>query len=152
MNEANTYSNFETEKPKKQIPASEIEIIFSRSSGAGGQNVNKTSTKAQARWSVMDSEAFEDGEKLKIIEKYENSPFLNNENILMASCQETRSQPENSNRAVKRLQELVDQALVIQKERIATTPTYSSKLKRIDEKTRISNKKILRQKPHYDDY
>jgi ribosome-associated protein len=125
------------------IPENEIEITFSRSSGPGGQNVNKTSTKVQLQWNVKNSSAFSEEQKDKIIAFY-------NSEILYASNQETRSQIENRIRAIKKLQNMLVIALREEKIRLATKPSFASRLKRLIQKQRHSQVKQLRKKPDLD--
>lgn len=127
---------------KNQIPESEIKITFARSSGAGGQNVNKTSTKVILHWKVRESNIFSDIEKDRIRTKLANR--LNDEDEIVIMAEEERSQPQNRAQALSRLQSLVDQALVIPKRRRPTKPTYSSKLKRLATKKQRSEVKAGR--------
>jgi protein subunit release factor B len=125
------------------IPENEIEVNFSKSSGPGGQNVNKTSTKVQLQWNVKNSSAFSEEQKDKIITFYSTE-------TLCASNQETRSQIENRLRAIKKLQQMVEIALHEEKKRIATKPSFASRLKRLIQKQRHSQVKQLRKKPDLD--
>ena len=126
----------------KQIPDSEIKITFARSSGAGGQNVNKTSTKAVLHWKVVESTIFSPAEKARIRTKLVNR--LNDEDEIVIMAEEERSQLQNKLQAIARLQSLVSRALVIPKRRKPTRPTYSSKLKRLETKKQHSIKKASR--------
>lgn len=127
-----------------EVPENEIEISCSRSSGPGGQNVNKTSTKVIATWNVSTSTAFTKEQKERIIARYNNE-------ILQTRNQETRSQLENKKRAIRKLNSLVHSALKVDKNRIATKPTFSSRLRRLVSKKHRSQTKILRKKPNADD-
>ena len=118
------------------IPKSEIKITFARSSGAGGQNVNKTSTKAILHWSVGGSQVLNDVEKARVRLKLANRINNNDEVVLMS--EEERSQPRNREIAVLRLEELVNGALQVPKRRRPTRPTKASKLRRIESKKRQS--------------
>ena len=125
-----------------QIPESEIKMTFARSSGAGGQNVNKTSTKVILHWKVGDSVVFDDREKERIRVKLGNR--LNDKDEIVIMAEEERSQLQNRAQAITRLQTLVAEALIIPKRRKPTRPTYSSKLKRLETKKQHSIKKAGR--------
>jgi len=112
------------------IPASEIEFSFARSSGVGGQNVNKTSTKAIVHWSVGHSRILNWEEKNRVRTKLANR--INNHDEVVVMSEEERSQPQNRLRAVARLQALVTKALQVSKKRRPTKPTKASKLRRIE--------------------
>ena len=114
------------------IPVNEIRISFARSGGAGGQNVNKTSTKAIVHWSVGRSQILNWEEKMRVRTKLVNRLNSNDELVVMSD--EERSQPQNRALAVARLQELVTKALHVPKHRRATRPTKASKLRRIESK------------------
>ena len=133
------------------IPENEIAEQFSRSGGSGGQNVNKLSTKAEVRWNVDSSAAFSDEEKEKIKQVLENR--INKEGELIITSQEERSQLQNRGRAIERLNNLVSDALIPEKERVATKPTRSSKERRLEAKKRQGEKKKSRsEKPKINDY
>ena len=125
------------------IPESELNITFARSSGAGGQNVNKTSTKVIIHWPVGKSAVLTDEEKARVREKLANR--INNEDELVLMSEEERSQSQNRELAVARLQELVAQALHVPKKRRPTRPTKGSKLRRIESKKQRSQVKARRQ-------
>ena len=126
----------------RHIPEHELTITFARSSGAGGQNVNKTSTKATVRWSVGKSRVFSAVEKERIRHKLANRLTWGDE--LVVASEEERSQPQNRARAIARLQSLVAQALRVPKSRTATKPTWGSKVRRLDSKKRHSSQKKQR--------
>lgn len=126
----------------QRIPLHELSITFARSSGPGGQNVNKTSTKATIHWSIARSRAFSDLEKSRLRLKLANR--LTGRDELVVSSDNERSQPQNRAVAIRRLQMLVTAALRVPKKRTATKPTYSSKLRRLDSKTRHSKTKQAR--------
>src|SRR3989344_9173898 len=115
-----------------QIPESELNITFARSSGAGGQNVNKTSTKVILHWPVGKSLVLTDEEKVRVREKLANR--INNEDELVLMSEEERSQLQNRESAIARLQELVTEALHVPKKRRPTRPSKASKLRRIEYK------------------
>ena len=126
----------------KSVPEAEISIAFARGSGPGGQNVNKTETKVEARWNVSASTTFSEQEKAVLREKLANRLTTGDDIIVTAS--EERSQDQNRERAIRRLQELVDEALTPVKPRIPTKPTRASKTRRLEVKVRRSRVKKLR--------
>lgn len=117
----------------------ELAFKTSRSSGAGGQNVNKVETAVTVMWKVSDSEFFNERQKDLIIEKLKNR--INLEGFLFLSVSETRTQLQNKKIAIGKILDLVDKALVIPKFRAKTKPTRSSVEKRIEQKKQHSNKK-----------
>jgi len=136
---------------KKIVPDEEISEKFSRSGGRGGQNVNKLSTKAEVRWNVDASMVFTPEEKEKI--KDILGKRINKEGELIVVSQEERSQMQNRERAIERLNKLVEAALIPEKERKPTKPTKASKERRLEEKKRIGEKKKQRsEKPKINDY
>ncbi len=124
------------------IPANEIKVSFARSSGAGGQNVNKTSTKATVHWSVDHSHILTPEEKARVRSKLANR--ISNYGEIVITSEEERSQPQNRILATSRLQTLVTKALHIPKKRQPTRPTKASKLRRIESKKIRSQIKVGR--------
>ena len=115
-----------------QIPENELNITFARSSGKGGQNVNKTSTKVVIHWPIGKSIVLLPEEKDRVRMKLANR--INNEDELVIMSEEERSQPDNRRIAISKLQALVNQALRVPKKRRPTRPTKASKLRRIEGK------------------
>ncbi len=125
-----------------QIPENEFRITFARSSGAGGQNVNKTSTKAIIHWPVNRSRVYSSEEKIRIRTKLANK--INFFGELVVAAEEERSQPQNRAIAISRLRQLVSGALHIPKKRRPTKPTRASKIRRVESKKLRSRIKSTR--------
>jgi len=117
----------------------ELSFKTSRSSGAGGQNVNKVETSVTVLWSVAESEFFNDYQKELIQTKLKNR--INAEGYLFLTVSESRTQLMNKNKAIEKIIELVDKALIVPKKRLATKPSKGQKQKRLDTKKKISEKK-----------
>lgn len=130
---------------KISIPENEITENFSRSGGAGGQNVNKVSTKVELRWSPIKSAAFSESEKQLILNVLKNR--INQRGEIIVVCQESRTQGQNRALALIKLQQLITNALQVDKERVATKPSFSAREQRLDIKKKISQKKSERRPP-----
>ncbi len=126
------------------------EINFSavRSGGPGGQHANKVSSKVVLQFDLNQSNALTDQEKLSAAENL--SSRLTKDNILIMSCDESRSQHRNKEILTQRFLTLMEKALVKQKKRIPTKVSKSVKLKRLSAKKKLGIKKSLRQKPKLD--
>jgi ribosome-associated protein len=133
----------------RSIPETELMIDFTRSSGPGGQNVNKTSTKAQLRWNLNSSNVFTSEEKIILATKL--SHRLNLAGEIMIDVSETRSQPENKQRAIDLLHNLVNNALEPETPRVPTRVPRSAKENRLSTKKQRGGIKQLR-KPVSDDH
>jgi len=133
-----------TEAQKKLV---ETEIVFSatRSSGPGGQNVNKVSSRVELRFSVLNSTVFSDDEKARISLKLKNR--INSEGEMVLTSQTGRSQLDNKEKAIEKFFEILEKALTIQKKRIKTSPSITSRLKRMESKKITALKKQLRKPP-----
>ncbi|MGK6344087.1 alternative ribosome rescue aminoacyl-tRNA hydrolase ArfB [Chryseobacterium sp. DT-3] len=117
----------------------ELSFKTSRSSGAGGQNVNKVETSVTVLWFVAGSEFFSENQKELIFTKLKNR--INAEGYLFLTVSESRTQLMNKNKAIEKIIELVNKALIVPKKRLATKPSKGQKQKRLDTKKKISEKK-----------
>ena len=132
----------ETVELKKRGFESELSISSSRSSGPGGQNVNKVNTRIELRFNIFDSQLLSEEEKARVIKKLENKISQNGDLILFS--QEFRSQLKNKDACIEKFFDLLASALKKQKPRKATKPTASSIVKRLESKKKLSEKKKLR--------
>ncbi|WP_346986546.1 alternative ribosome rescue aminoacyl-tRNA hydrolase ArfB [Chryseobacterium sp. POE27] len=117
----------------------ELSFKTSRSSGAGGQNVNKVETSVTVLWKIEDSQFFNDSQKDLIQTKLKNR--INAEGFLFLTVSESRTQLMNKTKAIEKILEIVDKALIIPKKRVATKPSRGQKQKRLDAKKNLSQKK-----------
>ncbi len=127
----------------------EIEIKASRSSGKGGQNVNKVSTKIELVFDVNNSALLSDEEKIIISEKLSNR--ISKEGKLILQSQESRSQLMNKGIAIEKLYELLENALKKEKPRKKTKPTKAKKEQRLQIKKEVSDKKKSRNFKKFND-
>ena len=130
------------------IPRSELDVRVSRSSGAGGQHVNKTSSRVEIFWSIRDSRALSEDQRERLLGKL--SSRLTSDGSVRVVASDMRSQTRNRELAEERLAELVRRALVIPKKRRATKPTHASKEARLESKKLRSHKKKLRRDTSFD--
>lgn len=126
------------------------ELLFKavRSSGAGGQHVNKVSSKILLTFDISNSIGLSEGEKNRLLYKLKNK--LNSEGCLLLSCSTTRSQHKNKELVVTRFFEILEQSLKVQKKRKPTKVPKAVIKKRLDNKRRLSDKKANRKKPPLD--
>lgn len=117
----------------------ELSFKTSRSSGAGGQNVNKVETSVTVLWNVAASEFFTEEQKDLIQDKLKNR--INAEGFLFLTVSESRTQLMNKNKAIEKILDIVDKSLFIPKKRVATKPSKAKKQKRLDSKKKLSEKK-----------
>ena len=126
----------------------ELQYKAVRSSGAGGQNVNKVSSKVVLNFDLNTSKALSDEQKELISLKL--SSRLTSENILILNCDEDRSQIKNKAIVTKRFLEILKNALIVPKIRKATKIPKSVIRKRIKDKKNISEVKNNRKKPNFE--
>ena len=126
----------------------ELNFKATRSSGPGGQHVNKTSSKIELTFYLENSLSLSENEKallkVKLVSK------LTKENVLILFCEETRSQHRNKEISIKRFLELLKKSLIRPKKRQKTKPSKGALKRRVETKKRTSIKKTLRKKPNFD--
>lgn len=125
------------------IPAHELEISAVRSQGAGGQNVNKVATAIHLRFDIGAS-SLPNVYKERLLKL--NDQRITKEGVVVIKAQEYRSQEQNRDSALQRLQYLIKSAVVLPKRRKPTQPSLSSKRKRLDTKNKRGQIKEMRGK------
>jgi ribosome-associated protein len=120
------------------------EILFTatKSSGPGGQNVNKVNTRVELRFPVIASLLLSDVEKNRIMVSLNR--FISKDSSLILVCQDERSQYMNKVKVTEKFYMLLENALIPPKKRRKTRPTASSRAKRLDDKRMQASKKIQR--------
>ena len=127
------------------IPRSEIEFRTSRSSGAGGQHVNKTSSRVELSWNIARSTALSDEQRERLTSKLASR--LSEEGAIRVVASDTRSQLRNRETAERRLGETIARALIVQKKRRPTKRPRAANEARLTEKKKHSDKKRERNRP-----
>lgn len=121
------------------IPAEELQEAASRSSGPGGQHVNKSNTRVTLRWSIRDSAVLSAEKRQRLLERLGNRLTAAGE--LVVHSDETRSRSRNRDLARRRVAELVSEALVVRRARRATRATRASRERTLAEKSKRSQRK-----------
>ena len=129
------------------IPLSEIEITYVRSSGPGGQNVNKVASKARLRWNLL-------GGRLEpyVVERFKTlyPSWVTEDGEVVIASQISRDAPKNRAACLEKLGNAIKKAAFRPKKRIPTKPTRGSILRRLDAKAKLSAKKRERSKRDFD--
>ena len=124
--------------------STEYKISATRSSGKGGQHVNKVSTKVELVFNILNSSLLNDEQKALLSKRLK----LSQDGELRVNCQESRSQLHNKETVIRKFDELIAKALTVNKKRFATKPTFASKNKRLDSKKQKALIKKLRSKDY----
>lgn len=131
--------------PDLEILQRELTFKAVRSSGAGGQHVNKTSSKVVVQYDITASSALSEEERSRLLNKL--ATRLTSNGVLILDSSDTRSQHKNKELVVQKLLEIIAQGLNKPKPRKNTKPSRASKLKRLREKKAQAEKKTNRQRP-----
>jgi len=127
-----------------EIPERELLVSYSRSSGPGGQNVNKVETKVTIKWNISLSPVLWLGIRQRFFEKFKNQ--INKDGFLVISSDKYRDQTQNYLDCIQKIQNMLKEVANPPQKRKATNPTKSSVKKRLESKKQVSHKKLSRQK------
>ena len=131
-----------------RIPLAEFHFTFARSSGPGGQNVNKVNTKATLRWDVSNSPSLTEAVRNRFVEQ--NRRRINGEGEVIMTSQRYRDQGRNVADCLAKLRDLLETATKVPKQRKRTKPTKASKRRRLENKKSNAQKKERRRPPKLD--
>ncbi len=123
----------------------ELSFKAIRSSGAGGQHVNKTASKVVLNWDLPNSQVFSENQKKRLLKKLDNR--LTTDGVLILSSEDSRSQHKNKDLVIKRFLEIIKQGLIVPKKRRPTKVPKAVKLKRLSNKKKNADKKANRKPP-----
>ena len=131
------------------IDESELDYEFARSSGPGGQNVNKVETKVTLKFVVADSAALTDDQKRRVSDALASR--ITKDGVLRVTSQRHRTREANRHAAIGRFIELLDDALVVRAPRKKTKISRAAKRRRIEGKKRRGQVKKMRRSPKIED-
>ncbi len=132
-----------------EIPNDELDFSFARSSGPGGQNVNKVNSKAILRWTPMSNNSLPGPVQARFLQRYANR--LTTDGELILTSQKYRDQGRNIEDCLEKLREMILNVLTPPTPRRATKPSLGSKIRRSEAKTQHSERKQQRRRPSSDD-
>ena len=131
-----------------EVVLSELKFKAIRSSGSGGQHVNKVASKVELSFQLLESKGFSEEEKEWLLGSLKQR--LTKDNKLILQCDDTRSQHKNKEIVKQRFIEIIQKGLIIPKERIGTKIPKAVLRKRLKSKQKLSEKKTFRKKPDID--
>ncbi|WP_034041933.1 alternative ribosome rescue aminoacyl-tRNA hydrolase ArfB [Wocania ichthyoenteri] len=132
----------------KEVLLQELTFKSVRSSGAGGQHVNKVASKVELQFDLSNSIVFNEEQKERLQNKLHHR--LTKDGMLVLKCDESRSQHKNKDLVIKRFLVIITSSLIIPKKRIPTKIPKSVIKKRLKNKRNRSEKKANRKKPNID--
>jgi ribosome-associated protein len=135
--------------PELELPDAELSLTFVRSSGPGGQNVNKVASAAQLRFDLAGSRSLSEAVKARL--RPLAGRRLTAEGAILIIARSHRTQEGNRRDAEERLADLIRRALIVPKVRTATRPTRAARERRLAGKNRVGRTKRLRNKPGWDE-
>ncbi|MGB2960537.1 MAG: alternative ribosome rescue aminoacyl-tRNA hydrolase ArfB [Bacteroidota bacterium] len=127
------------------IPESELRFRFSRSSGPGGQHVNKASTRVELMFNLTESNSLTEGEKTRLTRAL--GRWLDADGTIRIIEEGSRSQWSNRKRAATKLVEMLRMGLKVRKRRLPTRPSKKAREKRLEQKKRRGQVKKMRSGP-----
>ena len=136
-------------RPGLEIPDGDLDVAVMRSSGPGGQNVNKVASAVQLRFALARNTTLREDVKARL--RTLAGQRVTDAGELLIVARESRSQEQNRRLAEERLLDLIRRALIVPKKRHATKPTRASKERRLDAKARSQKNKRLRGRVRSDD-
>lgn len=135
--------------PRIRVACGEFSWSVARSSGPGGQNVNKVNSKVTLRWPLLESDSIPADVRDRFVAAYRRR--LTNEGELVLSSERFRDQQKNVNDCLEKLRELIQAVATVPKPRRAVKPTKASKRRRLADKRERTTTKERRRPPKLDD-
>lgn len=129
----------------EELLLTELSFKAIKSSGAGGQHVNKTASKVELSFNVEASSVLNEEQKELLLKNLQTR--LSNQNVLVLQCGESRSQHKNKALVIERFLEIIKQGLIVPKKRKKTAVPKAVKQKRLQNKRQLSEKKANRKPP-----
>lgn len=129
----------------EELLLTELSFKAIKSSGAGGQHVNKTASKVELTFNVEASTVLNEEQKELLLKNLQTR--LSNQNVLVLQCGESRSQHKNKALVIERFLEIIKQGLIVPKKRKKTAVPKAVKQKRLQNKKQLSEKKANRKPP-----